>query len=163
MVHPEFEMLNTFASIFISEDLLEAFSVKKIKKKRKEWNIILTEKTDRIPEAIRDSEVSLNGYCKPLELMTYPVGGKSVYLTFKRRRWIQKGSRESYTNNYDLHYPGVKATKELADFLKGLNRNELDEFFNAWPVYRCMWEKDTSLVQRFLKRFQRQGGAGETS
>jgi hypothetical protein len=163
MVHPEFEMLNTLASIFISKNLLEAFSIKKIEEKKKEWVIVLAEKTDRIPREINEKEASLNGYCKPIELMTYPVGGKPVYLIFERRRWVIKGGRESYTNNYDLHYPGVKATKELSDFLKELDRNELDEFFNAWPMYRDLREKDTSLVQRFFKRFQREGRAGETS
>lgn len=155
MLHPEFEMLNAFASMFISKDLLESFTIKKIKEKRKEWIIIFDEKTDRIPKTIIGGEVSLNGYCKPIELMTHPVGGKAVYLMFRRRRWIRKGDSESHTNTYDLHYPGVKATKEFADFLKGLDREQLAEFFNAWPMYRRVWEKNTSLVQRFLKRFQR--------
>lgn len=161
MLHPELEMLNTLASMFVNKDLLEAFTIKKIKEKRKEWKMILIEKTDRIPKEIKEKEVSLNGYCKPIELMAHPVGGKPVYITFKRRRWVQKGDRESYTNPYDLHYPGIKATKELADFLKELDREELNEFFNTWPVYRRMWEKDTSLVQRFLKRFQRKRRAGK--
>lgn len=71
MIHPEFEMLNTLTSLFISEDLLESFTIKKIEKKRKEWNIILDEKTDRVPQKIKGKEVSLNGYCKPIELMTH--------------------------------------------------------------------------------------------
>ncbi len=148
-------MLNTFASMFISKDLLKFFSIEKIKDKRKEWNIVLSERVDQVPEEIKSKEVSLNGYCKPLELMAYPVGGKPVYLKIKRRRWVVKGEKESHINTYDLHYPGVKATKELSDFLKELNRNELDEFFGTWPMYRHLREKDTSLVQRFLKRFQR--------
>lgn len=154
MVHPEFEMLDTFTSMFISEDLLESFSVKKIKEKKNEWKMILDEKTDRVPQKIKEKEVSLNGYCKPIELMAYPVGGKPVYVIFKRRRWVVKGDRESYTNTYDLHYPGVKATKELSDFLKELDRKELDEFLNAWPMYRDLREENTSLVQRFLKWIQ---------
>lgn len=138
-MHKEFEMLDTLASIFMPKNLLKFFTLKKVK------------------------EVSLNGYCKPIELMTFPAGGKPVYLKIKRRRWVVKGKKESYTNTYDLNYQGVKATKEFADFLKGLDREALDEFLNAWPVYRRMWEKNTSLVQRFLKWIQWQRGTGKTS
>ncbi len=153
MLHPEFQMLNKLASIFVNKEFLESFTIQKVKEKRKEWQIILIEKTDKVPEEIKSKEVSLNGYCKSIELMSHPVGGKAVYLIFKRRRWVTKGRRKSFTNSYDLHYPGIKTTKELADFLKELDRQELDEFFNTWPMYRDMWEKDTTLVQRLFKWF----------
>jgi hypothetical protein len=146
-----------FLRMFISNEWVDIFELTAIKEKKKEWHFVLTEKKEKVPAELKNKIWVLNGYCKPIELMTHPVGGKAVYIKIRRRRWKEEGQRTSHENYYDLHYPGVKTTKEFADFLKEFNREQLAEFFSAWPMYRRVWEKDTSLVQRFLKRFQRRG------
>lgn len=149
------QMLETVLSGLMPIEWLEWFEVEKIEEKRKAWNILLREKEGMVPEEIGAQEWSLNGYCNPIELMTFPLRSKPVYIEIMRRRWMIKGSKEIMHNTYDLHYPGVKATKPFADFLKELDRDALDEFLNAWPVYRRVWEEDTSLVSRLFKRISR--------
>ena len=143
-----------FLKMVVPDEWIDIFDISEIRGKEKEWNITLTEKKNLVPKEIGSKPCVLNGYCKPIELMGFPAKGKPVYIKIIRRKWKEAGYRGGYSNTYDLHYPGVKATKELADFLKGLNREELNEFLSAWPVYRNLRKKDTSLVQGFLKRFQ---------
>ena len=149
------QMLETVLSGLMPIEWLEWFEVEKIEEKKKEWNILLREKESRLPEGIGAQEWSLNGYRNSIGLMTFPLRSKPVYIEILRRRWIVKGSTDSISNTYDLHYPGVKATKPFADFLKELDRDALDEFLNAWPVYRRVWEENTSLVSKFIKWISR--------
>lgn len=149
----EITLLHSFISGIMPKDWIGIFTVDDLVEKENEWNLLLTEKAHLVPEKIKQLQYSLNGYCKPIELMSFPFGGRPVYIKIRRRRWIIKGDTESYCNTYDLHYPGIKATKPFADFLKELDRESLDEFLNTWPMYRSVWEKDTSLVQRLFKWF----------
>ena len=151
----ENDITKELLSGIVPEGWTDIFELTSFKEKHNEFDIALEERADLVPDAIKNKDWVLNGYCKALELMDFPLRGKPVYIKIKRRRWKIRGEGRSYANPHDLNYPGVKATKEFADFLKGLDREALDEFLDAWPVYRRMWEKDTSLVQRFLKRFQR--------
>jgi len=148
------EITQNLLGAIVPKELLNIFELADFKEKYNEFNMTLEEKESLVPDNIKDKNWILNGFCRPLELMSFPLKGKPTYIKIKRRRWKIRGTMKSYTNPYDLHYPGVKATKEFADFLKELDREALDEFLDTWPVYRRVWEKDTSLVQRFLKWIQ---------
>ena len=69
----------------------------------------------------------------PVEIEDYPLRGKATYLKFFRRRWKEEGTDESFANSYDFHPAGMKATRQFGAFLKELNRDESDFFFNHWP------------------------------
>ena len=43
---------------------------------------------------------------------------EKIYLRLIRRRWKEKGTTKHYSNEYNLHIPGMKTTKEFRDFLK---------------------------------------------
>jgi hypothetical protein len=60
----------------------------------------------------------LNGFCDPVELLHFHIKGKPLYLQLYRRQWKESGSFGDYSNSYDLHPEGVKATREFAAFLK---------------------------------------------
>lgn len=78
--------------------------------------------------------VVLDGFCNPIELLNYAFRDKPTYLKIYRRRWKQSGSSKHYSNRYDLHPEGVKATHSFASFLKdeaGLTPDEyLRSFFD---------------------------------
>lgn len=149
------DFTDEFLKMIVPPEWTSLFDLTDLKEKRTEWNLILVEKPDLVPKEIKNEFSVLNGYFKPLELMAFPARGKPVYIKILRRKWKKQGGRESFFNTYDLHYPGVKAIKPLADFLKELDRKSLDEFYDSWPMYRDLWEEDTSLVQRVFKWFQR--------
>lgn len=86
--------------------------------------IELIEKESRVPEELKDKQVSLDGYLNATTLQHYPQMGKNYYIHLKRRRWKEKGivSGKSYHNEYAFTATGTMATKSFGAFLK---RNSL--------------------------------------
>jgi hypothetical protein len=84
------------------------------------FEMILEELAELFPVELVDTpSVVLDGFCNPLELLHFSVKGKPLYLRLYRRRWKESGSSKHYSNRYNLHPEGVKATHEFASFLKG--------------------------------------------
>jgi transposase len=78
-------------------------------------------------------EVVLDGVGNPIELQSFPLKGKPVYLKLYRRRWKYKGENKHYSNTYDFNPQGVKAIKEFASFFKQL----LDKLLtNTTPILK---------------------------
>lgn len=112
---------------------LESFDIAGISELEKEWQIRLIEKGHLIPEKLKGKEAVQNGYMNPVEIEDYPLRGKTTYLKFIRRRWKERGGKDSFANEYDFHPEGMKATKEFGAFLKGLDRDEADLLFGHRP------------------------------
>lgn len=140
---------------FIPEKLRRSFRLESYTKKEKEWTLNLKEEKVCVPKELAGKEVILNGYMNPVEIIDFPFQGKLVYLKFYRRRWREKGRQESYHNSYEFHRPGMKTTDAFGDFLKGLNREEFDEFCSVWSGVRDFWEEDIRVVQKCLEWFHR--------
>ena len=104
--------------IFIPEEYLVDFEVNHIENKPQEWIIELVEKADRVPKALQGKEVVLDGYCNEVDILTHAFSLKKIYLRLIRRRWKESGGTNGSTNEYDLHIPGMKTTREFRDFLK---------------------------------------------
>jgi len=104
--------------IFVPQEYLNDFDVNHIEEQASEWLIELVEKEGRIPEPLRGKEVVLDGYCNSIDILTHAFSLKKIYLRLIRRRWKEKGGTKGYSNEYDLHIPGMKTTKEFGDFLK---------------------------------------------
>ena len=104
--------------IFIPEEYLNDFEVNHIENKPQEWVIELVEKEDRIPKILAGKEVVLDGYNHEIDILTHAFSLKKIYLRLIRRRWKEKGTTKHYSNEYSLHIPGMKTTKEFRDFLK---------------------------------------------
>ena len=117
------------AQMFLPEQFLKYFEVTKIAEKKNEWQFTLTEKKEMIPLPLKDKEVVLNGFLKPVEVRDFPIRGRSSYLKFIRRRWKEAGTGNSYQNEYEFHPEGMKATQEFGNFLKGFSREEADILF----------------------------------
>jgi hypothetical protein len=90
--------------------------------KKNEWIVYLVEKEELVPKEIRNMDRVLNGFMNPLELQTFPLKDKAVYLLVKRRRWKIRGEQnKSYHNSYDLTETGVKASPAFGAFLKAIH------------------------------------------
>lgn len=88
-----------------------------MEEKRECIRIRFEELPELVPAAMdQRKDIVLDGFCNPLELQSFPLKGKAVYLNLFRRRWKHKGERQPYSNAYPFHAEGVKATREFAFF-----------------------------------------------
>ena len=104
--------------IFIPQEYLADFEPNHIEELPDEWIIELVEKEDRVPEVLKGKAVVFDGYCNSIDILTHAFSLKKIYLRLVRRRWKEPGSTKGYSNEYNLHLPGMKTTREFRDFLK---------------------------------------------
>jgi hypothetical protein len=126
----------TIADLFLSEEYQKNFEVKTIIEKEKEWNIDCHEKAEKVPIELVEKKYKQNGYIAKTEVISFPQRGKPVYLHFYRRKWKDLESEKIYTNSYELHPSGMKATAEFGAFLKGLTRSERRDFYRIYQNLR---------------------------
>jgi hypothetical protein len=106
------------------------------------------EKDQRIPEELKGKEAVQDGYLNKMELQTFPLKDKTVYIAVRRRRWKERGTPEqSYSNRYDLHFEGMKTTKEFGIFLKEELGFEPDEYNKFWQSITDQGSDPLSVVQ----------------
>ena len=134
--------LKTVERMLIDDDYKSNFSVRDIREKSQEWIIELEERKELVPAVLKGKDVVFNGFMNMVEIIDHPFKGKMVYLRFYRRKWKERGKKESYSNEYKLHPEGMKATPKFGNFLKELTRQERDEFFCAFPDIRHLWKED---------------------
>jgi hypothetical protein len=119
MPHPrQVNLSEEIYKVLIPEEYLKDFDVNHVENKPQEWVIELVEKEDRIPKVLTGKEVVLDGYNNEIDILTHAFSLKKIYLRLIRRRWKEKGTTKHYSNEYNLHIPGMKTTKEFRDFLK---------------------------------------------
>ena len=125
------ELLKLIAPDVITEN----FTLIEIAENATTITLYFEEKEDRIPDELKDKDVVLDGYLNTLGLQTFPLKDKTVYIAIRRRRWKEKGKNEkSYSNTYELHYDGMKTTKEFGVFLKeelGLLPSEYNKLWDS--------------------------------
>ena len=109
----------TLANLLFPSEISLHFEASMVKEYPDRIEIRMEELRELIPEKLSSKEeVVLDGFCNPIELQSFPLKGKPVYLKLYRRRWKEKGGSKHFSNVYDLHADGVKATKDFASFLK---------------------------------------------
>ena len=122
-------LLESLVKNLLPESIYQYFAVVSLTEKQHGIEMRLEEYTELVPSEIKDkSSVVLNGFCNPLELLHFSIKGKPLYLRLYRRRWKESGSKVDYSNHYDFHPEGVKATHEFASFLKGEAGCTADEY-----------------------------------
>ncbi len=112
-------ILQSLFSVLFPEEIAMHFEINKVKEFKSHIEIHLQELAELVPKDLSTTEeIVLDGLCNPLELQSFPLKGKSVYLKLFRRRWKEKGKKKHFSNTYNFNPQGVKATKEFASFLK---------------------------------------------
>ena len=107
--------------ILVPEEYLKDFDANSVENKPMEWVIELVEKEDRIPAVLLGKDIVLDGYCNEIDILTHAFSLKKIYLRLIRRRWKERGGTKGYPNEYNLHIPGMKTTREFRDFLKEIS------------------------------------------
>lgn len=129
--------MDIISRLIVPAEMLKCFEVAEVKESTKQLEIILEEKKELVPDALKGEYVVLDGFCNPLSLLTFPLKGTPTYMTLKRRRWKIKGSDEHYSNTYQYNHPGIKATKEFAAFLKEVHGHTPDEYLRVCRDHGC--------------------------
>ncbi len=121
--------------LIVPKIILKNFDLSEIKERNDSITLFFEKKKENIPEPLKGKEVVSAGFVNPVELQTFPVNDKKLFVSIKRRRWKEKGTNDPiYHNSYSLHREGMKTTKEFGDFLKeepGLLPGEFNKF---WEV-----------------------------
>jgi len=129
------DLYQELLSLVAPQEVTLNFDLKEITEKKDSIIILFEEKTERIPEELKGKEVVMDGFVNTLELQTFPLKDKTVYIALRRRRWKEKGlPAKSQSNTYDLHYKGMKTTKEFGAFLKeelGLQPSEYNKLWRS--------------------------------
>ena len=112
-------VLQSLFSVLFPEVITLHFEIKAVRELKDRIEIRIEELPELVPSILHSSsDISLDGFCNPIELQSFPLKGLPVFLKLYRRRWKQKGINKHFSNSYDIHPEGVKATKGFASFLK---------------------------------------------
>ncbi|MEI8202017.1 MAG: hypothetical protein WCH34_03335 [Bacteroidota bacterium] len=132
---PPKDLHQDLLNLIAPKEVTENFDLKEITEKKDSIIILFEEKPERIPEELERKEVVMDGFVNTLELQTFPLKDKTVYIALRRRRWKEKSiTTKSFSNTYDLHYKGMKTTKEFGIFLKeelGLQPAEYNKLWRS--------------------------------
>ncbi len=119
--------------LIVPKEITDNFELIEIVERTNMITLSFEELASRIPKPLIGKEVVLDGYLNQLELQTFPLKDKTVYIALLRRRWKEKGdSKQSYSNTYELHVEGMKTTKEFGAFLKEEFGLQPDEYNKLW-------------------------------
>jgi hypothetical protein len=116
------DLFRQLCRMVVPEQLLTDFNIDEIIESKEEWQVVLLENKDKVPIELKGKDAVLDGFMNAVELFSFPVKDKRLYLKIFRRKWKERGLDQSYWNKYDLHDPGMKTTKEFGIFLKELSR-----------------------------------------
>lgn len=112
-------ILQSLFKVLFPEVIAMHFEITSVNELNERIEIRMEELAELVPPGLEScTNISLDGFCNPLELQSFPLKGKPVFIKLYRRRWKQKGTDQHFSNTYDIHPEGVKATKDFAAFLK---------------------------------------------
>lgn len=122
------EMNRILIGMFVPENILFDFEPWDIYGKQGQWTIELREKEDRIPKKLpaKNADVVLDGFCNPIDMLSFGFSLGPVNLRIYRRRWKLSNENEHFSNDYNLHLEGFKIVPELGIFLKEEDRRLTD-------------------------------------
>lgn len=63
-----------------------------------------------------------HGFHKAITIQDFPLRGNTVYLHVKRRRWLDKTTKQVVQRDWNLVAQGTRMTNEFADFLKQISQ-----------------------------------------
>jgi hypothetical protein len=85
------------------------------------WLVDFEEKNE-IPKEYSSNEYESKGFMESKLIQDFPLRGKAVYLSVKKRRWRHKQTGAVIKRDFHFIADGSKFTKELSDFLKDTGR-----------------------------------------
>jgi hypothetical protein len=107
--------------LILPEGILDFFTVQQIEITSGEICIHLQE-NNIIPSEYSKEKLESKGFLDPIKVKDFPIRGKAVYLSIKRRRWYNESTGQIVSRNWDYVAKGTRITKEFAAFLKAIAR-----------------------------------------
>lgn len=119
--------------LILPDGVLTWFDVTEGEKTTNEFRITLVEKNNPpLSEEDHGKNVQSKGFTN-ITVTDFPLRGRRVLLTFRRRYWQIEGHNELLKRDLTLCAKGTQLEKEFADFLKEDSRNTggLSEFYRG--------------------------------
>jgi hypothetical protein len=115
-------------SYVLPSELLAYFNIVEVKelcdlKTKAIFLSVDLEEQNRLPNGYESSKYESKGFLSSKTVQDFPLRGKAVYLTIKRRRWRDKETKQEIRSDYSFIAEGSKLTQELSDFLKATGRD----------------------------------------
>ena len=105
----------------LPELLVTHFDITNYNTEEKTLHLYFEEKKN-IPEEVSNGILIAHGFHKEITIQDFPFRGKNVFLHIKRRRWLNKTTKEIIQRDWDVVAQGTRMTVEFAAFLKVLNQ-----------------------------------------
>ena len=91
---------------------------------QKDCFFIYLDEKNKLSSEYDSSEYESKGFYPRALIQDFPIRGKAVYLSIRRRRWRHKENKsKEVKSDYSFIAEGSKLTIELSDFLKGTGRD----------------------------------------
>lgn len=74
------------------------------------------------PKEESKGELIAHGFHKQITIQDFPLRGNTVYLHVKRRRWLDKTTKQVVQRDWNLVAQGTRMTTEFAAFLKEISQ-----------------------------------------
>jgi hypothetical protein len=85
---------------------------------KKEFWLIEFEEKNQLPESYSAIDYESKGFMESKFIQDFPLRGKGVFLSIKKRRWRHKQHGNIIKRDFSFLADGSKFTQELSDFLK---------------------------------------------
>ena len=107
--------------LILSEFLIDHFDLVKNTKNGEIMNLYFEER-NIAPKKEASRILIAHGFHKEVTIQDFPLRGNTVYLHVKRRRWLDKTTKEVVQRDWSLVAQGTRMTSEFAAFLKEINQ-----------------------------------------
>ncbi|MEK7620270.1 MAG: hypothetical protein AAB413_03475 [Patescibacteria group bacterium] len=118
------ELLQQLVGWMLPSGTLEWFDLTDTQGTPTELCVILTEKNNPpLTPELQNRKVESKGF-KDITITDFPVRGRRLTLTFRRRYWQVEGMPSYLKRDIRLCAPGTTLSVEFADFLKDASRDK---------------------------------------
>ena len=108
--------------LVLPQFLGDHFDLVKSNKEKQEVLHLYFEEKNRPPKEETSRILIGHGFHKEITIQDFPLRGNMVYLHVKRRRWLDKTTKEVVQRDWNLVAQGTRMTTEFAAFLKEISR-----------------------------------------
>jgi len=102
--------------------LVDHFDLVKSKKENEEVLHLYFEERNIPPPEHSSRILTSKGFHKEVTIQDFPLRGNTVFLHVKRRRWLDKTTKEVVQRDWNLVAQGTRMTTEYAAFLKEISQ-----------------------------------------
>lgn len=107
--------------LILPEFLINHFDLVKNTKNNEVMHLYFEERN--LPPQEQTSRILIaHGFHKEVTIQDFPLRGNTVYLHVKRRRWLDKNTKQVVQRDWNLVAQGTRMTNEFAAFLKEISQ-----------------------------------------